>query len=151
VQVRSGAVAGGTDQADLLGVPNPIFGLLGFAMLVMFGVMLIAGATMTRMIWQAAQLAATSGAVFVMYLFFQGTYRIGAICPWCFVVWMIVIPIFVYITTYNLRQGHLPVPRSLRGVSEFIQRQPARILIVWYLIIFALILERFWYYWSTLL
>lgn len=140
-----------SEQSNMLGVPNTIFGLIGFAMLFTLGVVLAAGAKLPRWIWQAAQLAAMGGVVFMHYLFFQGVYRINAICPWCFLVWMITIPIFVYITAYNLRAGHLPLPGRLGKAGTFIQRYHARILIVWYLFIFVLLLEHFWYYWSTLL
>src|SRR5579884_3064031 len=37
-----------TSQADLLGVPNPIFGVLGFGMLLAFGLALKGGAILSR-------------------------------------------------------------------------------------------------------
>lgn len=140
-----------TEQASLLGVPNTIFGLVAFAALITFGVLLFEGARVNRRIWLSAQVAAIGGVVFMHYLFFQGVYRINAICPWCFVVWMITIPIFWYITQYNLNRGYLPVPRGLQPVAYFIQRYSGDILFAWYFAIFAILITRFWYYWSTLL
>jgi len=140
-----------TEQASLLGVPNTIFGLIAFATLATFGALLASGARVKRWVWLGAQLAATIGVIFMHYLFFQGVYRIGAICPWCFAVWMVTIPTFWYITVYNLRERNLQLPHSLQPASRFVQTHHARILTVWYLIIFAILLEHFWYYWSTLL
>lgn len=137
-----------TEQASFLGVPNTIFGLMAFTALTTFGFLLAAGARLQRWIWQAAQAAATLGVIFMHYLFFQAVYRINAICPWCFVVWMITIPVFWYITIYNLREGHLRLPPKL---SHFIQNHHAHILLVWYTVIFLIIIERFWYYWTTLI
>src|SRR5690606_27911379 len=99
------------EQASLLGVPNTIFGLIAFTALVTFGFVLASGATVKKWIWQQAQLASTLGVVFMHYLFFQGVYRINAICPWCFAVWMITIPIFWYITLYNLQQKNVSLPK----------------------------------------
>lgn len=140
-----------TEQASLLGVPNTIFGLVAFSMLFTFGALLASGAVVKKWIWLAAQVAATLGVVFMHYLFFQGVYRINAICPWCFVTWMITIPTFWYITVYNLRHQYLVLPARLSKVSAFIQKYHADILFVWYLIIFGILLEHFWYYWSTLI
>lgn len=136
------------EQASLLGVPNTVFGLVAFTALTSLGLMLASGAKMKRWIWVAAQLMATTGVIFMHYLFFQGVYRINAICLWCFVVWMITIPIFWYITLFNMREGHIKLPERL---NNFLQLNHGNILLVWYSIIFGVLLEHFWYYWSTLL
>lgn len=138
-----------TEQASLLGVPNTIFGIMAFSMLLAFGFMLASGAKVSKWIWIGAQIVATIGVVFMHYLFFQGVYRINAICPWCFVVWMITIPTFWYITVYNLQQQNIKLPSKLTGLNKFIQKHHVDILVVWYLIIFAILLTHFWYYWST--
>lgn len=140
-----------TDQASLFGMPNTIFGLIAYSMLFTFGVLLAGGAKVKRWVWVGAQIAAVAGVVFMHYLFFQGVYRINAICPWCFVVWMVTIPIFWYITLYNLREKNIKLPSSLQPMADFAQRHHGNVLVVWYLAIFGILLERFWYYWSTFL
>lgn len=140
-----------TEQASLLGVPNTIFGLVAFSMLLTFGVLLAGGARVKRWVWVSAQMAATIGVIFMHYLFFQGVYRINAICPWCFVVWMITIPTFWYITIYNLKERNIKLPERLEPVSVFLQKHHGDILLLWYLIIFGILLQHFWYYWSTLI
>lgn len=137
-----------TEQASLLGVPNTIFGLMAFSMLLTFGALLISGAKFSKHVWLAAQIMATLGVVFMHYLFFQGVFRINAICPWCFVTWIITIPTFWYITVYNIRQQYLWLPKR---IAQRVQKHHADVLIVWYIIIFGILLHRFWYYWSTLL
>jgi uncharacterized membrane protein len=140
-----------TEQASLLGVPNTIFGLIAYSMLLTFGFLLAGGAKVKKWVWIGAQVAATVGLVFMHYLFFQGVYRINAICPWCFVVWMITIPTFWYITLYNLREQNIKLSDRLSKVSTFVQQHHGDILIIWYLIILGILLQHFWYYWSTLL
>jgi uncharacterized membrane protein len=140
-----------SEQSNLMGVPNTIFGLIAYSMLITFGVLLAGGAKIKKWVWLSAQFAATVGVVFMHYLFVQGVYVINVICPWCFVVWMITIPVFWYLTVFNLRNGFLVVPVQLRKLSQFVQQFQHEILVVWYLIIFGILLQRFWYYWSTLL
>lgn len=139
-----------TPQASLFGVPNTIYGLVAFSMLFTFGILLAGGAKVKRWVWLAAQAAATLGVLFMHYLFFQGVFEIHAICPWCFVVWMITIPTFWYITVYNLREKHIRLPRQLRVLSTFAQKHHADILIVWYLGIFGVLLANFWDFWVSL-
>lgn len=140
-----------TEQANLLGVPNTLFGLVGFTALTTLGVLLVAGAQLRKWLWILAQIMATIGVVFMHYLFFQGVYRIGAICPWCFLVWMITIPTFWYMTLYNLREGYITLPKQIAGWNKVLQRNHGNVLLVWYLIIFVILLHRFWYYWVTLI
>lgn len=140
-----------TAQANLFGIPNSIFGLVAFSMLLMLGVTIAAGASLRRWMWIAIQLAATAGIVFMHYLFFQGIFRIHAICPWCFVVWMITIPTFWYITLHNLRHSYLRLPKFHETLNDFFHRHHGDSLVLWYLIIFGIIVVQFWYYWSTLL
>lgn len=140
-----------TEQASLLGVPNTIFGIMGFTALITFGVLILASTGIKKWVWQVAQVAATTGVLFMHYLFFQGVFRINAICPWCFVTWMVTIPIFVYVTAFNLQENNLPVPKRLHKIATWIQRNYGNILISWYVIIFLILLNHFWYYWQTLL
>lgn len=137
-----------TEQASLLGVPNTIFGLMAFTALVTFGVLLASGAKAKKWVWVGAQIGATLGLIFMHYLFFQGVYRINAICPWCFTVWMITIPTFWYVTLYNVQNKIIRLPKSM---ADFMIKHHGDILIVWYLIIFGILLQHFWYYWSTLI
>jgi uncharacterized membrane protein len=140
-----------TEQASLLGIPNTIFGLVAFAMLLTFGLLLASGATARKWLWIGAQLAATVGVVFMHYLFFQGVFRIQAICPWCFAVWMVTIPVFWYITLYNLQERHIRLPKWTAGAVSWAQRHHGDILALWYLVILGILVQHFWYYWSTLL
>ncbi|MBL8159278.1 vitamin K epoxide reductase family protein [Candidatus Saccharibacteria bacterium] len=140
-----------TEQASFLGVPNTIFGLIAFSMLLAFGALLAGGAQVNRLIWLGAQVAATIGVFFMHHLFFQGVFVINAICPWCFLVWMITIPTFLHITLRNLRHGVIRLPARLSGLSIFVQKHHVDILVLWYCVILGLILQHFWYFWTSLI
>jgi len=136
-----------TQQASLLGVPNTVFGLMAFSMLIMLSLILLSGAVLQRWLWRAAQAAASAGVLFMHYLFFEAVFRIHAICPWCFAVWMVTIIIFFSVTVYNLREGNLGSSR----IGNFVSRYSNDIIVLWYIGIFLTLLTKFWYYWKTLL
>jgi len=81
------------------------------------------------------QVGVTFGVLFVHWLMFQSLYEIGALCPYCMVVWAVMIPIFWYTTLRNIR-------------PEF--QFHSVVLIMWYLVIAAGVLQAFWFYWSSL-
>ena len=139
-----------TEQASVLGVPNTIFGLMAFSVLTMLGVVLLAGASFKRWLWLAINVGAVGGFAFFLYLFFQAIFRIHAICPYCFAVWLIVPPVLWYTTLYNVGEGNLKARFIKPKVQDWIQRHHGDFLLVWYIVFFGILLNRFWYYWSTL-
>lgn len=138
-----------SDQASAFGFPNPLIGLMAFSSLITIGIAMLAGARFKRWFWLGLEFGTIFGIVFVHWLIWQSLYAIGALCLYCMVVWAITWPIFWYSTLYNLREGHIRLPKRLRGISAFVQYHHADILIAWYLLIIVLILENFWYYWQT--
>jgi uncharacterized membrane protein len=134
-------------QAAVLGFPNPLLGIAGFAVVVTAGAALLAGARLARWFWLGLQAGATAGVMLVHWLIYQSLYTIGALCPYCMVVWAVTIPIFVYVTLRNLRAGHLPGPGWARRLADY----HSTIVVAWFLVIAALIVEAFWSYWSSLL
>lgn len=137
-----------TDQAEVFGFPNPIIGVAGFTAITALGIALLAGATFRRWFWLGIQAGTVAGVVFVHWLIFQSLYRIDALCPYCMIVWIVTIPLFWYTTLHVLRSA----PRIRAGrVLQVASAYSSVILTVWYLGITALIGQRFWDYWKTLL
>ncbi len=137
-----------TDQASAFGIPNSLFGIAGFAAIVAIGVALLAGAKFMRWFWRYVQLGVLMGLFFVHWLFFQTVYTINSLCPYCVLVWIVMIPMFWFVTLYNLREGHISLPKRL---NNFLQKHHTDILIAWFLVLMGLVLNHFWYYWKTLL
>jgi uncharacterized membrane protein len=133
------------------GVPNSAFGLIAFAALVAFGLVLITGRRPGRRVWLAAQTLAAGGLLFVAFLIFQSLAVIGALCPWCVLVWCVTIPVFLYVTLFNLREGHLPTPEPASAAVAIAGRWHRSILVGFYALLGLVIVLRFWYYWKTLL
>lgn len=140
-----------TPQAELFGFPNALLGIAGFAMVLTAGMAVLSGARPGRWFWLALQAGTTAGAIFVHWLIFQSLYRIGALCPYCMVVWAVTIPVFWYTTLHNLQAGHLPVAGRARRPVEVASQYHAVVLTGWALSVLALIGVEFWLFWTTLL
>ncbi|AEF42501.1 vitamin K epoxide reductase family protein [Hoyosella subflava] len=136
-----------TDQASVFGFPNPLLGLVAFAVVLTSGVVLIGGARLPRWYWGGLAVGCGLGLLFVHWLIFQSLYRIGALCPYCMVVWAVQLPLFVVALRHVGRPG--AASRSRFGGALY--RWRWNLVALWYAGLVLLILERFWDYWRTLL
>jgi uncharacterized membrane protein len=139
-----------SQQSHLFGFPNYFIGVGGYAVVAVMGVAILAADKLKRWFWQLLQTGLTFAIAFLTWLQFETIYRIGALCLFCIVVWAASIPMFWYTTLYNLRAGNIKTPTQLKKVVGFAQKYHLEIVALWFLIIIALIIKRFWYYWQTL-
>ncbi|MEV7552243.1 vitamin K epoxide reductase family protein [Amycolatopsis sp. NPDC089917] len=127
-----------TPQAELFGFPNPLLGIVGFTVVLTTGVAVLSGARLPRWYWLGLQTGSALGVLFVHWLMLQSLYVIGALCPYCMVVWAVTIAVFWYTTLRNLHSGRT------------VLRYHSVVLVVWYAVIAAAVLQAFWSYWKTL-
>jgi uncharacterized membrane protein len=140
-----------TAQASAFGFPNTLIGIGGFAVVVTTGVAHLAGARLPRWYWLGLQAGLGFAICFVGWLIGQTLYRIGALCPYCMVVWTATIPLFWHTTVHNLRTRVIPWPAAWRTALDRAAGWAWTVPLLCYLAIATMILTRFWYYWSTLL
>lgn len=134
-------------QAEVFGFPNPMAGLLGFAVVVAIGMALLAGARFRPWYWIGLNIGTLLGAAFCMWLMVQSLYDINSLCLWCTLAWCVTILMFWYTTAHNIKHGIIPAPAGLRtAVVEFHWVVP----VLWYGAIALLILTKWWSFWSTL-
>ncbi|MBA4021373.1 MAG: Vitamin K epoxide reductase [Gordonia sp.] len=136
-----------TSQAAVFGFPNSLLGIAGFAALLAVAVMM--GRTPQRFVLIGLQVGLTAALVFVHWLIFQSFYRIGALCPYCMAVWVAVVLAFWYVSLRTADE-FATTERSRRVVDRLVSIHSV-VPVLWVLVVIALITERFWYYWSTLL
>ena len=127
-----------TDQASVFGFPNPIMGVAGFAIVLVLGVLMVARVQLPAFIWLGLQAGAVFGIGFVTWLQSQSIYEIQKLCPWCMVVWSVMIPIFVWLTARNLR---VFLPGN--PVSRFVGDWTLLINILWYVAVISAIWFQF--------
>lgn len=95
----------GSWQGAILGFPNPIIGLGGFVAPIAVGVALLAGAAFARWFWIAFNIGVAGAFAFCLWLAYQSIFNLGTLCPWCMLVWSMVIPMFWALTLFNAREG----------------------------------------------
>ncbi|MDN4520618.1 vitamin K epoxide reductase family protein [Mycolicibacterium austroafricanum] len=134
-----------TPQASLFGFPNPLLGIVAFSVVVVTGVLAVAKVNLPRWYWAGLAAGTLLGAVFVHWLIFQSLYRIGALCPYCMVVWAMTIPLLVVTASIALQAR-----RSGSAVVRVLYSWRWSLVTLWFTGVALLILERFWNYWSTL-
>ncbi len=136
-----------TPQASALGFPNPLLGIVGFTVVVVAGMLAVAKAPLPQWFWIGLAVGLLIGAVFVHWLIFQSLYRIGALCPYCMVVWAVTITLLVVVSSIVVRGSVDDAGALVRVGYQWRWSTVA----LWFTAVFLLIMVRFWDYWSTLL
>jgi len=95
-----------TDQASLFGFPNPLLGIVGFAVLMTIAVVLLTGAKLPRWFFLGLQTGITAALALISFFWFTSVYAVMTLCPWCMVVWSMIIPLFFLVTAYNIYHGN---------------------------------------------
>jgi uncharacterized membrane protein len=134
-----------TPQAEAFGFPNPLIGIVSFTIVVLTGVLALAKVALPRWYWAGLATGTLLGTVFVHWLIFQSLYRIGALCPYCMVVWAVTIPLLVVVASIALQ------PQDTNAVSRVLYTWRWSLVALWFTALILLILARFWDYWSTLI
>ncbi|WP_232079039.1 vitamin K epoxide reductase family protein [Mycobacterium florentinum] len=135
-----------TPQASVLGFPNPLLGIVAFTVVLVVGVLAVAKVPIPQWFWSALAAGLLAGAVFVHWLIYESLYRIGALCPYCMVVWAMTITLLVVVGSIAFR----PVLDRSTAARVLYQWRWS-ITALWFTAVFLLIMVRFWDYWSTLL
>jgi uncharacterized membrane protein len=137
-----------TPQASVLGFPNSLLGLVGFTVVVVTGVLAVTKVALPQWYWVGLTVGVLIGAAFVHWLIFQSLYRIGALCPYCMVVWVVTVSLLVVVASIAFRPA---LQRRQTGAVWVLYQWRWSITALWFTAVFLLILVRFWNYWSTLL
>ena len=137
-------------QAEAFGFTNSLIGLAGFSVIITIGVGMLAGAKYKKWFWLGLQAGTILGVIFAHWLFYQSVYVIQALCPFCIVVWAVVIGLFVYTTSFNFAEGNIKTPKQLSSAIKWLTHNAWFIVALWYLAIIVAILTNFWYYGTTL-
>ena len=132
-----------SEQGELLGIPNPAFGIAAFTALLTFSVLLASGARFARPLWWAVLVAAVFGLGFALYLYATALFVLNSICPWCFVTWIVTIGIFWAVVTYILREKLLPIPSWKQPIASFWVKNAGLVLAVLYSALLLGIIIRF--------
>jgi uncharacterized membrane protein len=104
-------------QGALLGIPNPMLGIVFWTAVTTVGVVILA-VTLPRWIWWALAAGMTGAFALVVWFIAQSIYVLGVLCPWCMLTWAVTIPLFLLVAGHVLRSGAIPLgPGVSRGAN----------------------------------
>ncbi len=104
----------GSAQGSAFGFPNPVIGLAGYFAVLVVGMTLLAGGRVARWYWLVFNFGLLFAISFVIWLITQSIFFLGTLCPWCMVVWVVTIPLFLAVTFYNISTGAIPAAPGAR-------------------------------------
>lgn len=130
----------GTWQSELFGFPNPLIGIVAFALILATAMMVLSGAAPGRWYWAGLQAGVSLGMVFVIWLWSQALFEIYILCLYCMVVWAAMIPLFILLTVRNLVHGVIPAPRA---VTRFAAEWAGTLVAIAYVLVAGSVFLRF--------
>lgn len=139
-----------THQASVFGFPNSLLGIIGFTLVTTLGVLLVGRVRLPQWVWWGLQVGVVLGVVFIHWLSFQSLYRIGALCPYCMVVWTVTLPIAWYVTMRNLQAWCERRDDGGPAFARIVLGAHGVLLAAWYVVFLVQIFARFSDYWLSL-
>lgn len=122
-------------QGSVFGFPNPIIGLIGWAVVITIGVGFLANLRYPRW-WMIAFNSGIALAVgFCYWLMAQSIYDLNTLCPWCMVTWGTTIALFWVVTLWNIKNGYWRKTIKAKIVGEKLLSWVPTIILVNYAII----------------
>lgn len=137
-------------QGSLLGFPNPIIGVACFVAPIAVGVSILSGARFARWFTLSFVIGICLAMVFIVWLMVQTVVSIGALCPYCLVVWTAMIPLTLTALAWAAANGDLggSTVQSLGRTVLRVWLWP--LAIVCYLVVFLVLLANFPLLWPFL-
>ncbi|HIW90145.1 MAG TPA: vitamin K epoxide reductase family protein [Candidatus Corynebacterium avicola] len=132
-----------SEQASAFVIPNPFIGLVGFSVVTCIGVALLAGARFRAWFWYGFLAGLIFAVGFVHWLAYEAIYNIEALCPYCMVVWAVVLPLFITTVVGIARARQRDRGEEVATGAAALFGMPLIVLVVWYLGFVALILQQF--------
>ncbi len=127
-----------TWQSEVFGFPNPLIGIAGFAVVAALGVLVAAKVDLPRFVWVGLLAGSVFGIAFTTWLQYQSIYSIVKLCPYCMIVWAVMIPLFVVVARITARRL---APGG--GIASLLQNWTVLIVLLWYVAIAAAIWFQF--------
>ncbi len=107
-----------TPFAEVFGFPNPYIGLVGYAITITISTAILAGARFSRWYWVALNIGHFLAFCFILYLWFNTTFVINALCLFCMFVWIMQTILVMRTTARNVVAGVIPASQHLRNLAE---------------------------------
>lgn len=118
-------------------IPNPVIGVVAWSALGALAVTLLVWRRLPAWYWIGLEVGVCGGIAMISWLEYQTIFDINALCPWCMVTWVVMIPTFWAITTRNLSRWWPS------GITEALYGYVPILVIVHYAVLIVIIWKHF--------
>ncbi len=133
----------GTWQNEVFfGISNSVFGVVGFFALAVLGIALLLGSTFSSRFWQLLSLATVFAGFWIIWFMYQAYWVKSTLCPYCFVVWLVSIPLIFILWARVLQAGHWG--KKVEGAGRLLVRNRFLILGMIYFMLISFTVFWFW-------
>lgn len=102
-----------SSAGSIFGFSNTIIGVSAFIAPIAVGVAALAGARFAPWFWALYQIGLLGGFVLVTWLQYQSMFVLGTLCPWCMVIWAVMIPLWWNGLFRPIAVGDMPAGAAL--------------------------------------
>lgn len=121
--------------ASTFGIPNIVVGVAAFPVVTTLALLLLSGTALPLWVWRGLSIGVLFGIGFVTYLQYQAMFVLHGLCPWCLVIWAVMIPLFVHTIGHAGQAGALG-----SGPWRAVVKNRWIITILWYLLVIGAIM-----------
>ena len=139
--VACGSVITSWQASVVADLPNPVLGIVGFSIVMTAGALGAGGLHFSRGVWVGLLAGVLVGFAFVHWLIWQSLTVIGALCPYCMVVWVVMLALVTVAVRAGASEGAVPAAVSRWAPSA---------AVMWLALLVLAIFLRFQDYWLTL-
>lgn len=136
--------------AQLFGFPNQFLGIAAFIFPLLLGVLLVSRTALPSWVMIGLNIGLLGGTALCTFLFIYSIFIIGVGCPWCIVVWTVTIPLFCVTTGYNTLTGAFGQGLRDSLTARMFAKHSLEIGVLWMVIVYGLIVVKFWQFFSNL-
>lgn len=122
-------------QGRLLGFSNTLLGMGMFVAPIAVGVSMLAGARFAGWFWWAYRAGLLFGLGLIFWLSHQSVFVLGTLCPWCMVVWSVMIPLFFFTAFRPEAKGYVPASPGVARAFQTLDQWAWVLVLVSYLLI----------------
>lgn len=137
-------------QAQLFGFPNQLIGIAAFIFPLLLGVLLISRTEIPRWVMIGLLIGLTGGVALVIFLFISSIFVIGIGCPWCIVVWTVVIPMWFITAGHLALTGDFGPAAQHSPVIQVFASKAVLLAALALALIYLSIIAKFWTFFSSL-
>jgi len=136
-------------QSHILGFPNPLIGVAGFAIPIVIGFAVLAGARFEQWFYRLMVAGFGMAFVFVLWLSTQSIFVINVLCPYCMLAWFGTIPLFWHTLLWTLSEDIIEGPVRMAPFFDWAHKRSWIFTAATELVIALIIAVHFWDSWPA--